>query len=295
MVFKKMYSKIFLSAGLIGIMNFGTLYAPWVPTACYAARASENTSVSGETENLNSIEEEIRKGEVRKLGSVCTMDLDQDGMEETISFAVDRADDYGTDSYTIQVGNQSFTDIGENIDENLYGISLDGSEILLIVHEYGPSDDPLSTFFRYDGSTLSSAGQISSWPENFRIENGKIKTKIRCNVMGTLAIETQWQLNEEGVLTMERQGEYKYGADFTYPGESDDFYAYLKEPLTVYKEHNILSETEMMNPQKVRFPYTDGENWAYVEGESGQGGWIFAGGWPYNRQQEVFDGLKYFD
>lgn len=113
--------------------------------------------------------------------------------------------------------------------------------------------------------------------------------------MGTLAIETQWQLNEEGVLTMERQGEYKYGADFTYPGEADDFYAYLKEPLTVYKEHSILSETEMMNPQKVRFPYTDGENWAYVEGESGQGGWIFAGGWPYNRQQEVFDGLKYFD
>ena len=238
----------------------------------------------------------IKQGEGAFLGKNVSLDLNQDGTEETLAVSVDWDTElYATDQYTLQVGDCVYSDFGENTQEAVYGISMDGNEILPVIYQSGPSEDPVSTIFRYDGNSLSMIGQICTWPENMKIEDGVLHTKIRCNTMGTMAIETSWILDENGQLSMLKQDAYEYGKDFTYPGEPDDFFAYLKQTITVYSEKDEMSTATEMEPQYVNFPYTDGENWTYVQGESGQGGWLYLNEPYYEQRVALFDGLFFAD
>ena len=46
--------------------------------------------------------------------------------------------------------------IYENVKEDLYGVSLNGKDILVMVYEYGPSDDPLDSCIGCDGPSPDS-------------------------------------------------------------------------------------------------------------------------------------------
>ena len=50
-----------------------------------------------------------------------------------------------------------------------------------------------------------------------------------------------------------------------------------------------------MEPQNACFTYTDSENWVYVQGETGQGGWLCVAGWDAGDQRATFDNLHYAD
>ena len=138
-------------------------------------------------------------------------------------------------------------------------------------------------------------GQIASWPENMKIEDGEIKTKTRCDIMSTAAIETNWKVNDAGFIEEIPQEVYNYSLDFTYPGKEDDYFAYLKENISVYSDMDEDSEETVMEPQNVCFPYTDSENWVYVQGETGQGGWLCLADWDYTDRSDTFDNLRYYD
>ena len=181
------------------------------------------------------------------------------------------------------------------MDNEIWGFSLDGKNILLIVDEYGPSDDPVSTFYRYTEESLKYLGQIPAAPDNLVADGGVIKTRIRCGVMGTMAIETQYMVDQNNTLTRMNQDVYTYSKNFRYPSEEDDFFAYLKQNLIVHEERDAATAATEMTPQNVRFPYTDSENWVYVEGSTGQGGWLYVGDWSYSRRRDVFDHLQMYD
>lgn len=91
----------------------------------------------------------------------------------------------------------------------------------------GPSDDPLTTFFSYDGNTLKNIGQIATNPENMKVDNGEIKTKTRCNIMGTAAIQTNWSVNGSGFIEEVPQNMYEYSLDFSYPWENQRIILYI--------------------------------------------------------------------
>lgn len=237
--------------------------------------------------------EKMLNGEIVELGYDCMLDLNQDGKKDWVHLT--RITLEGSNSYTLTVNAESRSDMGDNIEEDLYGVSLDGKNILVMMYDYGPSDDPLTTFFRYDGNTLRNIGNIASWPENMKIENGEIKTKTRCDIMSTAAIQTNWTINDAGFLEMIPQYVYEYSLDFTYPGKEDDYFAYLKGNISVYSDMNEDSEEAVMTPQKVCFPYTDSENWVYVQGETGQGGWLSLADWDYTDRSDAFDNLQYYD
>ena len=164
-----------------------------------------------------------------------------------------------------------------------------------MVYEYGPSDDPLTTFFSYDGNTLKNIGQIATDPENMKVEHGEIKTKTRCNIMGTAAIQTNWAVNGSGFIEEVPQNMYEYSLDFSYPGKSEDYFVYLKEDISVYSDMDENSEETVMEPQNACFTYTDSENWVYVQGETGQGGWFCVAGWDTGDKSAAFDNLRYAD
>ena len=83
--------------------------------------------------------------------------------------------------------------------------------------------------------------------------------------------------------------------DFSYPGKEDDYFAYLKDDIIVYSDMDEDSEETVLEAQKVRFPYTDSENWVYVQGETGQGGWLCVAGWDTVDRFDTFDNLRYAD
>lgn len=237
--------------------------------------------------------EKMLNGEIVELGYDCMLDLNQDENKDWIHLTLLTLED--PNPYTVTVNSESLTGRGENVKDDLYGVSLDGKNILIMVYEYGPSDDPLTTFFRYDGNTLLNIGTIASWPENMKIENGEIKTKTRCNIMSTAAIQTDWKINNAGYIEEVSKEVYEYSLDFTYPGKKDDYFACLKDNISVYSEMDEDSEEIVMNPQNVCFPYTDSENWVYVQGETGQGGWLCLADWDYTDRYDVFDNLRYSD
>lgn len=232
-------------------------------------------------------------GEIIELGSDYMLDLNQDGDKDGLHITVTKTE--YQDTYTLTVGSESLTDKGENVKEDLYGVSLNGKDILVMVYEYGPSDDPLTTFFRYDGNTLKNIGQIATYPENMKVENGEIKTKTRCNIMGTAAIQTNWAVNGSGFVEEVPQNMYEYSLDFSYPGKSGDYSVYLKEYISVYSDMDENSEETVMEPQNACFTYTDSENWVYVQGETGQGGWLCVAGWDTDDRFDTFDNLRYAD
>lgn len=264
-------------------------------SAMEKGEASGNTGNNAGTDAGADSVSRMLKGEFVSLGSSFSLDLDQDGTAENIQMSVQSSGNGAQDSYNLQAGAAGITNNGENTENNLYGVSLDGKNILLIVYENGPSDDPKCTFYKYKGSSLSNLGQILSWPENMKVENGEIHTKVRCNIMGTEAMEASWKMDQSGNLTMIPQDYYNYSRDFTYPGTPDDYVVTLKQELSVYAEMNTDSEEIWLEPQMVAFPYTDGEDWVYVQGEDGNGGWLEVGDWDYQVKSEVFEGLFFAD
>ena len=102
-------------------------------------------------------------------------------------------------------------------------------------------------------------------------------------------------MNGSGFIEEVPQNMYEYSLDFSYPGKSEDYFVYLKEDISVYSDMDENSEETVMEPQNACFTYTDSENWVYVQGETGQGGWLCVAGWDAGDQRATFDNLHYAD
>lgn len=73
-------------------------------------------------------------GEIVELGTDCMLDLNQDGNKDWLHLTLIKIE--YPDTYTT-VSSESLSDKGENVKEDLYGVSLNGKDILVMVYEYG--------------------------------------------------------------------------------------------------------------------------------------------------------------
>lgn len=257
-------------------------------------------------EEEESVSEETKKamysGEIMSLGRSFSLDLNGDGTEEQIRMGAETRhtgwdDTVYVGSYVLQVGSQFCEGSGDNIHWNVYGVSLDGKQILLMLFDEGPSDDPKSTFFYYDGSSLKSMGTIPEWYESMEIyEDGTIGASIRCDVMDTSRIETLWKVNDQMELVMLAQDYYEmHNYSYYYGNDTNEYYTYLTRDLDTYQEMDTSSVMITMEPQYVCFPYTDGTDWVYVQGEMGSGGWISMADMSWEEKYSTFEGLRAAD
>ena len=236
-------------------------------------------------------------GNVVELGSDFSLDLDGDGIEEEVSIAVLE------ESYTLDIptGHQYWIEIngeevqsgtGETVFGTLYGISLDGNQIELILYDNGPSDDPCSTFYHYENGKLVCLGTAESFLDNLYATDGILYGQVSCRVIQTQNRTASWKLNEAGELEEIPRDMYELIDVLS------DCYG-LCEPLLVADQIGG-EEIYLMTEGEVRIPYTDGESWIYVEyadqapdDAEVSGGWYHVDGTA--SQRDVFSGWFFAD
>jgi len=116
-------------------------------------------------------------------------DLDGDGTNETVTFATD-VDEYGDGLFTISVNDFVYEQTCCGLEPVLYAMCV-GNEnyyygTLLMVSEYGPSDDHYTYMTFYTNETLYTVGEIGALATEFSVDStGMITTTVRANMIGT--------------------------------------------------------------------------------------------------------------
>lgn len=194
------------------------------------------------------------------------------------------------------------TDIAED-DEN-FGGNNDGLEIAIL--DEGPSDDPVTHFFKYDG-TLKYVGAIPGFPfkdygngiankdkrsglDGFTYQNGVYGTTTT-NLIETAYIDAYYWYDKENWAFKEIEvglHNYKYSR----PHE-------LYVELPVYYTMSEDAPTITMQPQEeVYFIKTDNKEWIYIRSKDGIEGYIHVEDGKITNlglpAEEVFSDLWFF-
>ena len=239
--------------------------------------------------------EAILDGDVVELGPDISLDLDADGVDEEISIMVD--EEYENNGmatgreYWIEIdGEEVAAGTGSIVFGTLYGVSLDGEHIDLIVYDNGPSDDPVSTFFRYEDGDLNHMGEIDSFVKNLYVDDGILYGQVRCRVIQTQDRYAKWELNEYEELEEIQEDVYELIDVLS------DTYG-LQEDIWVADDIDG-DEEYLMTPGSVHIPYTDGEEWVYIEyaddipdDAETEGGWFRTTDVGYGDLSNIFSGL----
>jgi len=226
------------------------------------------------------------------LGEYFELDVDGDGMKEQIAFRALK-NEWSMrlcSEYELEVNGDVIEEYGDNVHCGVYVGELGTGEVVLVIYESGPSDDPYSTFFRYDKELgLYEIGAIP-WPVDQMVlnEDGTIDAGKRTNVIQTDFIYASWEIDLYGELTMIPEEFYEMGSYW-------DQKAVLKQPIRVYEDLDKESDWIILDPQEVTFPYSNGKKWIYVEGEDGFGGWFKCGELSYEEINLLFANLLYAD
>lgn len=243
--------------------------------------------------------EAMLDGQVIELGSNFSLDLDADGIKEEISYTVYGETSNGWTTYTGEYqlginGDEWVSGKGLTIYTSIYGMSLDGEKIILVVYDNGPSDDPYSKFFSYENGKLSCIGEIMACVSDMYVYDNIIYGQIRCRVVQTQNREARWELNENGKLEEIDDGIYKL-IDF-----GSGIYG-LEEPVYVADEIDG-EQFYLMTPGQISILYTDAKDWVYIqytnripEGAEIEGGWLDTSYMEYQDLNRVFSGLTWAD
>ncbi|MDD2973063.1 MAG: YARHG domain-containing protein [Lachnospiraceae bacterium] len=247
------------------------------------------------------------------VGEETGSDLDENGSADTISYQVTEVakDDYVEyeESFTIngvEYNLGGYEIIMENPEmENYYITDISpyfpGLEIAVMDH--GPSDDPVTYFFTYDGSkagkeALHYLGAVEGFPfkemGNFNgfTEEGSVKGVIRTDIINTCYGYAHWWYDYDNKrLEYQETGYYPM-----LPSGAHELYV----DLPVYSEMNTDSVQSTVAAQKqVYFILTDGREWIQVRGKDGSSGLVHIIDGQIDglgkKPGEVFSNLQFYD
>lgn len=247
----------------------------------------------------------VETGVLIPLNSGDRIDLDDDGASESIEYRIHvDEDDYDT-GFTLRIEDSAFTGVGYSMNRNLYALRLDQyGPVLILVSDYGMSDDYQTSFFYWQNGEICPAGVIYSMPENMSFaENGTITTEVRADVLYTWFRESDFAL-ASGYDQDWNISYYMY--EIPRPIYSMGLIATLKVDLPLMKSrinHEVISTIQAGS--QVILCATDDVEWVYVKSRDGfAGGWMrLTGDYGYEcvvgeesmASYEVFDGLIFAD
>lgn len=132
-----------------------------------------------------------------------SLDLDEDGTPETITWQLD-VDEYDYGTMLLSVNGATLRIPVVYGYDAVYAGRLNGAwdTIYLLVGDYGPSDDPLATIVRYDDGALTLVGSIAALPENISINRACLTAVVRARTLQT------WQRETDFVLVRHPSGEW---------------------------------------------------------------------------------------
>ena len=128
-------------------------------------------------------EEKLPEGIVKIEAAGAQVDLDGDGVTEQVSLTMPE-DEYGCGEFTVTVNGKTATEYGECLRGDMYALTM-GYRTYLLVSEDGPSDDPYSHFFAYDGESVKGIGGVPAYPERMELGLSGITAMVRGSVLQT--------------------------------------------------------------------------------------------------------------
>jgi hypothetical protein len=241
--------------------------------------ASSQSAASGKASAFTPAD----KGISAPVGSSLKADLNGDGAEDTIYYAAD-SDNEEHPIQSLSINGTEFKDLVNNENSevylyfpdssNYYVTDLDTSDTYkeLAVQDLGPSDDPTTWFFRYDGTNLTCMGYVPDLlsSDSFQIDGqGTIRANQRLSLLQTWAATFTWKVADDKLQPVP---EALYSPNY-YPGCEST--VTLTQPLKVYSTMDTTSPAETWQPNDtaVTFPATDNEKWVEVR-RGDDVGWV---------------------
>ena len=155
---------------------------------------SAGTGNTGSTAVTPDLVKRALNGEVIRLsGGSYSLDLDQDGKAENVSFSQEEVN-YSA-YYTLQVNSDSAHEEGVYIEDAIYIVSLNQKDIQILIFDAGFSDDPMTTIWNWDGDNLIRVGQLFSWVEEISVKNGKIYCRELSNLFQTIYLDMEYKMS----------------------------------------------------------------------------------------------------
>ena len=219
-----------------------------------------------------------------KVGETSEIDLNMDGQKELIGYKV--KGDYDNFKCELQIDDMIFDlsqydayMVSPEKDKffitNISKFDMDGEDkyLEIAILDYGPSNDPITYFFRYDND-LKYIGSVSGFP--FRdmdvmdgmYDDGIVYGVDRCDLINTVTGYMLYRYDDE-------TREMKPMEDAYYTMLPDMLHT-LQIDLPVYRELSKDSKKlTMKKGEKVKFLSTDGESWIRIKSEHGYTGYIY--------------------
>jgi hypothetical protein len=286
-------NKAGIMAGSIGMLPEGADLMPLTPSDSFEQKIHENAENGQQTivtvfltdqmdqrranmtadmiaDSIKEKSNKIKSPGVIGVGKHVSVDLNGDGKDEAIYYGLDDFKVNGA-SYKklIQSNVYENNPLGDNY--IISDINTSDSQMEIGLRVDGPSDDPETFFFTYDGKKLLELGSIPSAIDDLtRAFNGKgsIYGILRLNILQTWYAPAEWALNANQTIKLKEQSVYDpihYDTDL--PVE-------LNVPLPIYQKLGDSKPAATMEPQNVKLTATDNKNWCMVEGEDGTKGWF---------------------
>ncbi len=250
------------------------------------------------------VKDAMLDGNIMRLGNPFYIDLDGDGQLEYVSLEhgdddwAPQSEDYYNGTYWIAIDGVYSEGYGENIQSSVYGVSLDGKRIDLIVFQEGPSDDPMCDFYRLADYGPVYCGDIADDIEDLVItEYGTVTGSVRTNIMDTSRIRMEWEQDSDGLIYPIEQDIYAFVSKHLPSSYAEilPYYVQLRYPLEVSDHISGQGSRIVIEPQPVYFSYTDNEQMVFVQAMDGTGGWLNVAGWTTQDKTWWFEGLWFAD
>lgn len=286
----------------------------WYEAAMEPGTFDESVFNNVEKENLklmkaaeDAYQETHKYPKKKQVGTNVICDLDEDGTAETLHYRVEEAE---RDGYTDYEASIDIDDMVFNLAE--YGVSMVNPEtsafyltdispyfkgLEIAVMDYGPSDDPETHFFTFDGE-LHFLGTVTGFPFkelgdiNGFADEGAVKGKIRTDIISSCYGYANWWYDYENKkLELQDTGYYQMAPNGAHE---------LLEELPVYHDMNTEAlQTTIPAQKEVYFTLTDGKEWIQVKGKDGSSGFVHIRDGKVEglekKAQEVFTNLPLFD
>jgi hypothetical protein len=229
------------------------------------------------------------QGTAVPVGSETSADLDGNGTPETIYYAAD-SDDEENPVHSLSVNGTEYKKglINNGTDDtciyfpdctNYYIVDLDASDSYkeIAIQDFGPSDDPTTFFFRYDGKSLKCLGYVTDLlsSESCTLDHaGTVHARLRLSLLQTWFTTGAWSVQGDA-LQLAPQDLY---TPWFYDGTTDFSEApqvTIAKSVKVYADRDTSSSAETWEPSDalVTFPATDNAEWVEIE-RGGKTGWI---------------------
>ena len=204
------------------------------------------------------------------VGESVVVDLNADGKKETISYSLDDFTVNGI-SYKDLIQQKVYENnpMGDNY--LIADIQTTDAQKEIGLGVDGPSSDPETHFFTYDGEKLIEIGGIPTAVNDLTEAfdgMGSICGLLRLNILQTWWAPADWELSSDNTIELKGQSIY-YPIQYT-----PEVPIALNVPLPIYENIDDSSSFLTMEPQEVKLTATDNLGWCKIEGAAGTEGWF---------------------